>query len=78
MEDKIISDRDSLRAFTDMPSDLLVSGETRHSMNERLNRMMEMSKKVTIEASGLAKFSHVVKVAQRRSNAVKWIKNVSK
>lgn len=57
-------------------NELLSSGERRSTLHRRLHNMMEMSKIVITETIGLTRFSHVARVCQHRSNAVRWIRDV--
>lgn len=55
---------------------LFSSGERRTTLHLRLFNMMAMSKVVISETIGLTSFSHVPRVCQHRSNAIRWIKDV--
>eukprot|EP01041_Mallomonas_annulata_P007183 gene7183-14638_t len=57
-------------------TEVMKNGECKATVYDRLLHMMEMSRVVISDVSGLAKFSHVLKVSQHRANAIKWIKDV--
>lgn len=57
--------------------DILSNGETREEICKRLIIMMEQSRLIVLETLALSKLSHVTKVGNRRSIAIKWIKEVA-